>query len=174
MHWLNKKEMTEEDIKLRFITPAIQQKWGLDCITMETKVQLTDGRISLKGNIAFREAPKKADYVLYQCANNPIAVVEAKDNNHSVSHGIQQAKEYAKMLDVPFAYSSNGDAFCEYDFLTGQEREFGLDAFPSREGLIARYQHEANSGAGLTLEEQQIILFQPRHTSPTILPAGCD
>ena len=116
MHWLNKKEMTEEDIKLQFITPAIQQKWGLDGITMETKVQLTDGRISLKGNIAFREASKKADYILYQCANNPIAVVEAKDNKHSVSYGIQQAKEYAKMLDVPFAYSSNGDAFCEYDF----------------------------------------------------------
>lgn len=66
-HWLNKKGMTEEDIKLQFITPAIQAKWGLDCITMETKVQLTDGKINLRGNIAFREPPKKADYVLYQC-----------------------------------------------------------------------------------------------------------
>ena len=168
-HWLNKKEMTEEDIKLQFITPAIQQKWGLNCITMETKVQLTDGRISLKGNVAVRETPKKADYVLYQCANNPIAVIEAKDNNHSVSYGIQQAKEYAKMLDVPFAYSSNGDAFCEYDFLTGQEREFGLDAFPSREELIARYQHEANSGAGLTPEELRIIA-QPYYSSQGTYP----
>lgn len=169
MHWLNKKEMTEEDIKLQFITPAIQQKWGLDGITMETKVQLTDGRISLKGNIAFREASKKADYILYQCANNPIAVVEAKDNKHSVSYGIQQAKEYAKMLDVPFAYSSNGDAFCEYDFQTGQEREFNLDAFPTREELIARYQREANSGAGLTPEELRIIA-QPYYSSQDTYP----
>lgn len=164
-HWLNKKEMTEEDIKLQFITPAIQKKWGLDCITMETKVQLTDGKINLRGNIAFRESPKKADYVLYQCANNPIAIVEAKDNNHSVSYGIQQAKEYAKMLDVPFAYSSNGDAFCEFDFLTGQERQFGLDEFPSPEELIARYRQEAN----LSPEELSIIT-QPYYSSQETYP----
>ena len=164
-HWLNKKEMTEEDIKLQFITPAIQKKWGLDCITMETKVQLTDGKINLRGNIAFRESPKKADYVLYQCANNPIAIVEAKDNNHSVSYGIQQAKEYAKMLDVPFAYSSNGDAFCEFDFLTGQERKFVLDEFPSPEELIARYRQEAN----LSPEELSIIT-QPYYSSQETYP----
>lgn len=169
VHWLDKKQMSEEDIKLQFITPAIQKKWGLDCITMETKVQLTDGKIVLKGNVPFREAPKKADYVLYQCANNPIAVVEAKDNNHSVSHGIQQAKEYAKMLDVPFAYSSNGDAFFEYDFLTGKEREFELDQFPSIDDLMLRYRQEANGGKGLTPEEENIIK-QPYFSSQETYP----
>ena len=164
-HWLNKKGMTEEDIKLQFITPAIQAKWGLDCITMETKVQLTDGKINLRGNIAFREPPKKADYVLYQCANNPIAIVEAKDNNHAVSYGLQQAKEYAKMLDVPFAYSSNGDAFCEFDFLTGQERLLGLDDFPSPEELIARHKREANLN-----QDEVSIIAQPYYSSQETYP----
>ncbi len=81
---LNKAQMTEEDIKLQFITPAITAKWSKDLITMETKI--TDGKINLKGNLVVREKPKKADYVLYLHANQPIAIVEAKDNNHSVSH----------------------------------------------------------------------------------------
>ena len=101
---LNKKQMTEEDIKLQYITPAIQSKWGLDRMTMETKI--TDGRINLKGNIAARGTPKKADYVLYLNKYKPIAIVEAKDNKHSISYGLQQAKDYAKMLDVPFAIVS--------------------------------------------------------------------
>ena len=117
---LDKKQMTEEDIKLRFITPAITAKWNLDHITMETKI--TDGRINLSGNLIVRNNPKKADYVLYGTPNNPIAIVEAKDNNHTVSYGLQQAMTYAQWMDVPFAYSSNGDAFHEHDFLTGLER----------------------------------------------------
>ena len=120
--------MTEEDIKLHFITPAVQAKWG-DKITMET--QITDGKVNLKGNIVVRSKPKKADYVLYLNKNKPIAIVEAKDNKHTVSHGLQQAMEYAQMLDVPFAYSSNGDGFQEHDFLTGTERFISLDDFPS-------------------------------------------
>ena len=112
---LNKAQMTEEDIKLQFITPAITAKWSKDLITMETKI--TDGKINLKGNLVVREKPKKADYVLYLRANQPIAIVEAKDNNHSISHGLQQAMTYAQMLDVPFAYSSNGDAF----YITGKK-----------------------------------------------------
>jgi hypothetical protein len=79
---LNKKQMTEEDIKTQYITPAITAKWNLQKITMET--QITDGRINLKGNFAFREKPKRVDYLLYLSANNPIAVVEAKDNSHSI------------------------------------------------------------------------------------------
>ena len=126
---LSKKQMTEEDIKLQYITPAIQGKWGLERMTMETKI--TDGRINLRGNLVSREKPKKADYVLYLNKGKPIAIVEAKDNNHSISHGLQQAMTYAQMLDVPFAYSSNGDGFCEHDFLTGEERTFGLDEFPT-------------------------------------------
>ena len=93
---LPKKQMTEEDIKLQFITPAITTKWSKDLITMETKI--TDGKINLKGNLVVREKPKKADYVLYLQANQPIAIVEAKDNNHTVSHGLQQAMTYAQML----------------------------------------------------------------------------
>lgn len=118
---LNKKQMTEEDIKLQYITPAITSKWDTGRITMETRI--TDGKINLKGNFVVREKPKKADYILYINANNPIAIVEAKDNNHTVSHGLQQAMTYARMMGVPFAYSSNGDAFYEHDFLTGKERQ---------------------------------------------------
>ena len=84
---LPKHQMSEEDIKLQYITPAITSKWDIKKITMET--QITDGKINLKGNLVFREKPKRADYVLYLNANNPIAIVEAKDNTHSVSHGLQ-------------------------------------------------------------------------------------
>ena len=104
---LSKNQMTEEDIKLQYITPAITAKWHRGKITMETEI--TDGKINLKGNIVFREKPKRADYILYLSANNPIAIVEAKDNHHSISYGLQQAMTYAQMLDLPFAYSSNGD-----------------------------------------------------------------
>ena len=100
---LNKKQMTEEDIKLHYITPSITSKWNKDKITMET--QITDGKINIRGNLRFREKPKKADYILYLNNNNPIAVVEAKDNKKSVSYGLQQAMAYARMLDLPFAYS---------------------------------------------------------------------
>lgn len=156
----DKKQITEEDIKLQFITPAITSKWGLDRITMETKI--TDGKINLKGNFVFREKPKKADYILYINANNPIAIVEAKDNRHTVSYGLQQAMTYAQMLDVPFAYSSNGDAFYEHDFLTGQERQLSLSEFPSSGELIARYQVAKD----LTDKEKQIV-GQPYYTSQT-------
>jgi len=152
--------MTEEDIKLQFITPAITAKWRLDRITMETKI--TDGKINLKGNFVSREKPKKADYILYINANNPIAIVEAKDNNHTISFGLQQAMTYAQMIDVPFAYSSNGDAFYEHDFLTGLERQIPLSDFPSSDELIARYQAAKN----LTDDEKKII-NQPYYTSQT-------
>ncbi len=160
---MDKKQMTEEDIKLRFITPAITDKWNVDHITMETKI--TDGKINLKGNFVFREKPKKADYILYINANNPIAIVEAKDNNHTVSFGLQQAMTYAQMIDVPFAYSSNGDAFYEHDFLTGQERQISLYEFPSPDELILRYQ----AAKSMTDTEKQII-YQPYYTSQTTYP----
>lgn len=157
---LTKKQMTEEDIKLRYITPAITATWKLNQITMETKI--TDGKINLKGNLVVREKPKKADYVLYLNDAKPIAIVEAKDNKHTVSYGIQQAITYAQMLDVPFAYSSNGDAFYEHDRLTGQERQIDLDKFPSPQELLARYQVEQ----GVTPSEMQAI-NQPYYTSQT-------
>ncbi len=162
-----KWQMSEEDIKLHYITPAITAKWGLGRITMETKI--TDGRINLRGNLVAREKPKRADYILYINANNPIAVVEAKDNNHTVSHGLQQAMDYARMLDVPFAYSSNGDGFCEHDFLTGQERQLALDEFPSPEELIARFKQGANEGSGLSNAEQAMIR-QPYYSGMNVYP----
>lgn len=155
--------MSEEDIKLQYITPAILSKWDRDKITMETRI--TDGKINLKGNFVFREKPKRADYILYLSANNPIAIVEAKDNTHSVSHGLQQAMTYAQMLDVPFAYSSNGDGFVEHDFLTGLEREFSLDEFPTEQELTARYKQES----GIT-PQQEAILAQPYYTSQNTYP----
>lgn len=155
---INKKQMTEEDIKLRYITPAITAKWDVEFITMETKI--TDGKINLKGNLVNREKPKKADYILYLNANNPIAVVEAKNNKHTVSSGLQQAMTYAQMLDVPFAYSSNGNAFYEHDFLTGREREIPLSGFPPSDELINRY----HTARGLTEREKRIIA-QPYYTS---------
>ncbi len=164
---LPKSQMTEEDIKLQYITPAITSKWNIQKITMET--QITDVRINLKGNFVFREKPKRADYVLYLSPNNPIAIVEAKDNNHSISYGMQQAMTYAEMLDLPFAYSSNGDGFMEHDFLTGMEREFILDEFPTEEELIARYKAERNDGTGIT-PSQERILEQPYYSSQNTYP----
>lgn len=158
---LSKKEMTEEDIKLQFITPAITSKWDKSKITMETKI--TDGKINLKGNVVVRNAPKKADYVLYINKNYPVAIVEAKDNNHSISYGIQQAKTYCTMMHIPFAYSSNGDGFQEYDFLTGKERTFGLDEFPTEQELIKRYKIELNDGDGIT-EAEEFIMDQPYYS----------
>lgn len=162
-----KTQMTEEDIKLRYITPAITAKWDVGHLTMETRI--TDGRVNIKGNLVFREKPKRADYILYLNANNPIAVIEAKDNNHSVSYGLQQAMNYAQMLDLPFAYSSNGDGFAEHDFLTGEEREFALDEFPTEAELIARYKAESNGGAGLT-PTQETVIAQPYYTSQNTYP----
>ena len=161
---LPKKNMTEEDIKLQYITPAVTSKWSIGKITMET--QITDGKVNLKGNLVYREAPKRADYLLYLSDNNPIAVIEAKDNNHSISHGLQQAMAYAKMLDLPFAYCSNGDGFAEHDFLTGQERQFAMEEFPTEPELIARFRRESNQGSGLTAA-QETILDQPYFTSQT-------
>ena len=159
---LDKKQMTEEDIKLQYITPAIQTKWGLDLITMETKI--TDGRINLKGNIVIREKPKKADYVLYLNKNKPIAIVEAKDNNHSVSYGLQQAITYAQMQDIPFAYSSNGDGFQEHDLLTGLERTLSMEEFPTIDELTARWESESNDGEGISADEKKVI-GQPYYSS---------
>ena len=160
---LSKKEMSEEDIKLQYITPAITSKWDRCKITMET--QVTDGKINLKGNFVFREKPKRADYILYLNANNPIAIIEAKDNKHSVSHGLQQAMTYAQMLDLPFAYSSNGDGFVEHDFLTGKERQFGLDEFPTEVELVARFKHES----GMT-PAQEMVIEQPYYSSQNTYP----
>ena len=163
---LNMSQMSEEDIKLNYITPAIQPGWS-GHITMETKI--TDGRINIRGNMVARSNPKYADYMLYLNDGKPIAIVEAKDNNHSVSYGLQQAITYAQMMDIPFAYSSNGDAFYEHDFLTGRERQIPLDQFPTQEELFERFYAEVNDGSGYTEAEKKIV-DQPYYSSQTTYP----
>lgn len=163
-------QLSEEDIKLRYITPSIIDKgWSVDNITMETKVKLTDGKINLRGNLVSRGKAKYADYVLYYNRATPIAIVEAKDASHTVAHGLQQAKEYAQMMDVPFAFSSNGMGYQEYDFLTGKERYFSMDQFPTKEDLYARFISESNGGAGLS-DNQIKVIDQPFCTGQDIFP----
>lgn len=163
-------QLSEEDIKLRYITPSIIDKgWSVDNITMETKVKLTDGKINLRGNLVSRGKAKYADYVLYYNRATPIAIVEAKDASHAVAHGLQQAKEYAQMMDVPFAFSSNGMGYQEYDFLTGKERYFSMDQFPTKEDLYARFISESNGGAGLS-DNQMKVIDQPFCTGQDIFP----
>lgn len=159
--------MTEEDIKLQYITPAIVSKWDRNKITMETRI--TDGMINIRGNKVSRAEAKKADYILYLNPQKPIAIVEAKSNKYGISHGLQQAMEYARMLDVPFAYSSNGDGFYEHDYLTGKERELSLDEFPTEEELLARLMSEANDGSGLNDDVRKII-DQPYYSSQNTYP----
>ncbi|TWU04914.1 EcoAI/FtnUII family type I restriction enzme subunit R [Stieleria varia] len=142
---MDKKKLTETDIRTKFITPAIVgangEKW--DVMTqIREEYHFTRGRVIVRGKTVQRGESKKADYLLFYKPNIPIAVVEAKDNNHGVGDGMQQALEYAEMLDVPFAYSSNGDAFLEHDRTATSgvvTREIPLDQFPSPEELWQRY-----------------------------------
>jgi len=115
---MDKKTLTETDIRTKFITPALLgtngDKWNLMSQIRE-ETFFTKGRVIVRGKTVKRGEAKKADYILFFKPNLPIAVIEAKDNNHSVGSGMQQALDYAEILDVPFAYSSNGDAFLEHD-----------------------------------------------------------
>ncbi len=135
------KDMTEEDIKLQFITPALTAKWDVKKITMETSPanKFTDGKVHIKGNIPSRDKGKRCDYVLWYNKGTPLAIVEAKDNNKSSSYGMQQAITYGIMMNVPFVYTSNGDSFFEHDFTTGLEKEFPLSEFPTADELYTRW-----------------------------------
>ena len=139
---MDKKSLSEADICTDYITPAIAGA-GWDLKTqVRQEVNFTNGRIIISGDRIERGERKRADYILYYRGNIPIAIVEAKDNNHEVGEGMQQALDYAESLDIPFAYSSNGDAFVEHD-KTGKspdlEREIPLGSFPSPEQLWRRY-----------------------------------
>lgn len=141
MEDIDKKELSERDICTKFITPAIKQaNWKERQIREEVK--LTNGRIIVKGSTTSRGKPKRADYVLSYKPNIPLAVVEAKKNTHTLGDGMQQALLYAEMLDIPFAFSSNGDAFLFHD-RTGTfgkvEEEIPRESFPSPEFLWQKY-----------------------------------
>ena len=164
---MSKKDLSEEDIKLRYITPAINNAgWKNEHIRME--YYFTDGRVIFQGKVHARQTGKKADYLLFHAANKPIAIVEAKDNNKPLGGGMQQAMEYAQILDIPFAYSSNGDGFLEHDFLTGKETELSLKQFPTPENLYKRLVDAKQlSGEALKIVEQPFYsdpyTYEPRY-----------
>jgi type I restriction enzyme R subunit len=142
---LNKKQLTEADIRTKFITPALVgknfDKWDI-MTQIREEAYFTKGRVIVRGKAVKRGAAKKADYILSYKPNLPLAVIEAKDNNHSLGDGMQQALEYAEILDLPFAYSSNGDAFLEHDRTVTSgivTREIPLDEFPTPDELWSRY-----------------------------------
>ncbi|MCW4443732.1 DEAD/DEAH box helicase family protein [Vibrio splendidus] len=169
---MDKKSLSERDICTKYITPSIEKaEWKQHQFREE--VNLTDGRVMVRGKLAARiknpekiGGPKRADYVLYAKPNLPIAVVEAKKNSYSVGHGMQQALNYAEMLDAPFAISSNGDAFLFHD-RTGLtlpvERELTLDEFPTLDQLWPIYQQ----WKGIETTQAQKIIEQPYYTDGT-------
>ncbi len=164
-----KKDLSERDICTKFITPAIQNS-GWTQSQFREEVNLTDGRIMVRGNLASRVknpnvkgGPKRADYVIFARPNVPIAVIEAKRNIYDIGHGMQQALLYAEMLDAPFAISANGDGFLLHD-RTGitqpSEREIGLDAFPAFDELWPVYMQ----WKGVEDIDSQNLISQPYHT----------
>ena len=159
-----KKTLSETDICDLFITPAIKNAGWDPTQQIRREFTLTPGPIIVRGNVSSRNKKKKkfADYVLSWIRGVPIAVVEAKDNNHSVSQGIQQALGYAQILEVPSAFSSNGDAFASHNKLpvSGEdiETQFPLDSFPSPTELWNRYK------TFRAIEEQaESLVVQPYH-----------
>ena len=139
---IDKKTLSERDICTKFITPALEKAgWDTQLQILE-EVSFTDGKIYVRGKIKARGTRKRADYILYYKPNIPIAIIEAKDNNHSVRAGIQQGLDYAQILDIPCVFSSNGDGFLFHDRTATDgniEAEIGLDEFPSPEQLWAKY-----------------------------------
>jgi type I restriction enzyme R subunit len=153
---MKKSEMTEEDIKLQYITPAIENAGWDKHKQIKLEYNFTDGRVIVRGNTTARGKRKRTDYLLYYKPNLPLAIVEAKDNKHSLGAGMQQGIEYAEILDVPFVYTSNGDGFLEHDMKNGSERELSLSEFPSPETLWQRYKGEANIDT-----EQEKLITEP-------------
>ncbi|MBK5968478.1 MULTISPECIES: EcoAI/FtnUII family type I restriction enzme subunit R [Thiorhodovibrio] len=155
---MNKKSLSEDDICVKFITPAIVNAGWDESTQIRRQVSFTKGRIIVRGKLVTRGKAKRADFILYY-RGIPIAIIEAKDNNHSVGAGMQQALDYALTLDVPFVFASNGDAFVFHD-RTGQsaqlETALALDAFPAPDALWARYRAWKNLAPA-----QEAIVLQP-------------
>jgi len=155
----DKKSLSERDICTKYITPALEKAgWNIQTQVRE-EVSFTDGRIYVKGNLSTRGKRKRADYILYYKPNIPIAIIEAKDNKHSVRAGIQQGIDYAQILDIPTVYSSNADGFYEHDRTCTDgsvEKELSMDEFPSPEILWQRYKQYK----GIVTKEQEKITAQ--------------
>jgi len=158
---MNKKSLSERDICTKFVTPAIEHAgWDVQSQIRE-EVTFTAGRIKVRGRLVARGKPKRADYILYYKPNIPLAVVEAKDNNHQVGDGMQQALDYSATLDIPFVYSTNGDAFLEHDRIRSTgiiERELALEQFPSPVELWRRYRDARNIS-----EQEEPVITEEYH-----------
>lgn len=141
---MDKKSLTETEIRTRFITPAITNAgWDINTVREEF-FYFTKGRIEIRGKKSTRRDPKRVDYLLMRQdgTNTPLAVVEAKDNNHSLGDGMQQALNYAEALDVPFVFTSNGDSFLMHDrsgLMSSVEKEIPLESFPTPASLEQLY-----------------------------------
>lgn len=151
-----KNQFSETDVCSKLITPALHAaSWSENQIRRE--VSFTKGRIKVRGKTVSRGETKRADYILYYKNHLPIAIVEAKDDAHSVGDGMQQALGYAETLDIPFVYSSNGDGFLEHDRTKTSgaiEREIRMGEFPSPEELYKRYR----IAKGLDEETEKTIM----------------
>ena len=158
---LSKKSLSEAEICDRYITPALKEAgWNQDT-QIRREYSFTAGRVIVRGTVATRGKKKRTDYLLNYRSHLPLAVVEAKDNNHSVGSGMQQALGYAEALDVPFAFSSNGDAFLFHDrtgLYSPVENQLNLDEFPSPEELWSKYR----VWKGIDAESDRYVL-QPYH-----------
>ena len=138
---MDKRNLSERDICTKFITPALRKAGWDEMLQIREEVSFTKGRIIVRGKLVSRGKGKRADYILYFKPNIPLALIEAKDNTHSVGDGMQQGLEYAEALETPFVFSSNGDGFVFHD-RTGtsaiKEVNLGLEAFLSPSDLWAR------------------------------------
>lgn len=154
---MDKKQLSERDICSKFITPSLSQAGWDTHAQVREEVSFTKGRIIVRGKLVTRGKAKRADYILYYKPNVPIALIEAKDNNHSIGDGIQQGLEYAETLKIPFVFSSNGDGFVFHD-RTGQsdqpESQLSLESFPSPQELWRKYR----VWKGLETETDDILL----------------
>ncbi|MEO1678261.1 MAG: DEAD/DEAH box helicase family protein [Pseudomonadota bacterium] len=154
---MDKRSLSERDICTKYITPALRKAGWDEMLQIREEVSFTKGRIIVRGKLVTRGQGKRADYILYYKPNIPIALIEAKDNTHSVGDGIQQALDYAETLNIPFVFSSNGDGFVFHDrtgVSTPRETTLSLDAFPAPTDLWARFR----AWKGLDGDAEQIVL----------------
>src|ERR1035437_5769691 len=156
---IDKKSLSERDICTKYITPAIEKSgWNRNTQLLE-EVSFTDGKIYVRGKLTARGKKKRADYILYYKPNIPVAIIEAKDNKHSIRSGIQQALNYAISLDIPCVFSSNGDGFLFHDRSGTNENietELSIDEFPTPEELWIKYM----AYKGIKTEREEKIVSQ--------------
>ena len=154
---VDKRSFSERDICTKFITPALHRVGWDEMLQIREEVSFTKGRIIVRGKLVTRGQAKRADYILYYKPNIPIAIIEAKDNSHSIGDGMQQALDYAETLNIPFVFTSNGDGFVFHDRTgtsTPREVDLALNTFPPPAELWARYR----AWKGLTPEAEKIVL----------------